>query len=165
VTNIFFLGTPIDLTLNDQLHYIDAAYETLGRRFARAVLNKLLPGSFATGVKGAEPASVAVNGTDLDVTFTLTDGTALQGLTGATGLTGFVVKNGSGVVQTISATAIPSANVVRLTPASAPAAGWTVEYLPNAIVDTTNNLFTNATVDGDSRGVPVLPTTAPLVAA
>lgn len=162
VTNCFFLGTPIDLPLADQLHYVPASYETLGKRFARAILHKLLPGTFTTGVVGPAPASASFAGNVITVTFTLTDGTALQGNTGATGLTGFTVKNGAGVVQTISATAIPTSNTIALTMASPPSAGWTVDYCGTALATTTNMVYANGTVDGDTLGLPAFPTTAPI---
>jgi hypothetical protein len=159
ITNAYSCGEMYDLPHVDALHPNPAGYIRLGKRQAQAYLNYTQPGTYTNGVAGALVASASITGADtIDVVFTLNAGNTLQGLTGATGLTGFVVKN-AGVAQTITTTAIPSANTVRLTVSGA-AAGWTVDYIETQNPTITNNLYTNASVIGDAAGVPVRPFTA-----
>jgi hypothetical protein len=143
----------------DAYHPDTAGFIRIAKRQAQAVLNVLLPSTYTTGMKGASPVSATFSGSDITITFTLHHGTTLQGLTGATSLTGFVVKNASGVIQTITATAIPTPTTVVLTMATLPATGWTVDYIPNQYVDPANLLYTNASVIGDTVGVPARPWT------
>lgn len=166
ITNAHHAGAYYDQALTDDLHYTGAAYRNFGHRAARAVLAVLQPGSFPTGVRGAQPTGATFSGQDITITYTLNGATTLRGLTGATGLTGFVVRNGGGTAQTISATAIPTANTVVLTiSGGTPAAGWTVDYVPAAQVDTTNLLYSDlAVADITGNGtVPALPPTAAMV--
>ena len=110
----------------------------MGKRIAQGMVNYYDPATWPTGVQGPVMSSASFSGNDITVTFSLSGASTLRGKTGASGLNGFVVKNGSGVAQTISSTAIPSAGTVTLTMASAPASGWTVEFLPDPQVTITN---------------------------
>jgi hypothetical protein len=159
------IGGAFDLPMTDALHYNAAGYARLGNRASQALLNRLLPASFATGMRGGRITGATFSSNVITVTVDPVTGTALQGATGATGITGFVVRNGSGTVQTLSSIVIASATTVALTLASPPAAGWTVEYLPTAVLDVSNLLYTNAPVTGinDPQTVPVLPTLATVV--
>jgi hypothetical protein len=305
IANSYSLGHAADhgIVTGDTIHYDTAGYARMGNRAAQAILNRLLPATYPTGMNCADPTSAVINGSNIDITFTLLSGTALQGLTGATGLTGFLVygaaRTVSGIVRTnfavtgsvtrsgavatvnstahglvvnqpfflsgasdalfqgiktvatvidannftfavdtnavtnptgtigitfltvtcnghgfatgefcklagstdpkfnvvyspvlnltantfvtatevplvtnapgasltarkvinITTTAIPSNTVVRLTPASTPQVGWQVDYLARQNDPVTNQLYTNATVIGDTRGVPVKPFT------
>lgn len=146
IANAHIGATLHDAALVDSVHPTVAAYNIIGRRQAQALLNYYAPGSFATGTRGAQPISATFSGSVITITFQLNNGATLRGLTGATGLTGFDVRNGGGVLQTISSTAIPTATTVTLTMAAAPAAGWTVDYVPLSAVDITNLLYTDAPV-------------------
>jgi hypothetical protein len=165
LTNAHHLGGYYDQALNDDLHYTGAAYRIFGHRVTRAILAVLQPGSYPTGVRGPNPTGASFSGQDITVTYALNGSTTLRGLTGATGLTGFVVKNSSGTAQTISATAIPTANTVVLTiSGGTPATGWTVDYVAAAQVDTTNLLYGDLPV-ADIAGngtVPALPLASPI---
>lgn len=165
-TNVYEAGSLYDLAHADALHpaTTTAGYYRLCKRVAQAVLNFLLPGTYTNSMKGAVFASASISGANtIDVVFTLNNGSTLQGLTGAAGLTGFVVTDAALANQTITATAIPSANTVRLTFIGVPVAGWTVDYVPTQNPTVTNPLYTNGSVVGDAAGIPVLPFTAAVV--
>jgi hypothetical protein len=158
--NTYPIGGAFDLPMTDTLHYNAVGYARLGNRASQALLNRVLPASYPTAMRGGRIASASFSGSVVTVTVNLITGTALQGATGNTGITGFLVKNGSGVAQTITSAAIVGANTVELTLASPPATGWTVEYLATSVLDVTNLLYTNAAVIGisDTQTLPVLPT-------
>lgn len=160
--NVRLVGGYYDLPYTDDLHMTNASYAKFGRRVTQAILNYLLPGTYTTGMKGPEPTSAAISGNDIIVTFTMNNGTNLRGLTGSTGITGFEVRNGSSVVQTINAAAITSANQITLTMASTPASGWTVRYIPSATFNNSNLAYSDATVVGITTNdtVPAMPTRA-----
>lgn len=165
IPQAFAIGGAFDLPMTDALHYNAAGYARLGYRAAQGLLNRLQPANNPTGMRGGRITGATFSGNVITVTVDPVTGTALQGGTGATGITGFVVRNGSGSVQTLSSAVIASATTVALTLVSPPAAGWTVEYLPTAVLDVSNLLYTNAPVTGisDPQTVPVLPTLAPVV--
>jgi hypothetical protein len=60
----------------------------------------------------------------------------------------------------ITTTAIPTATMVRLTPSVTPVAGWLVDYVGGQNPVITNMLYTNASVIGDTAGVPARAWTA-----
>jgi hypothetical protein len=305
ITNAFDAGSMIDLAHSVEggfsPHPTNAAYDRLGNRQGQALLNYYASGSYPTSMVGAVPTGAVINGSTIDISYTLNNGTTLQGLTGATGLTGFLVYNGAvsmtatstdvtistltqvaglatattsaahglttgqtvkisgassgfyngqktvtvltsttftyvvnasaaasatgtmvlsyatvtatahglstndvvgvfgattneyniasatvfvvnantftygvdsnaaatatGTITfrkqiSITTTAIPTATMVRLTPASTPQTGWLVDYAPGQFVDVTNMLYTNASVVGDAAGVPARAWTA-----
>jgi Carbohydrate esterase, sialic acid-specific acetylesterase len=138
ITNARHGGSCHDLTLADSAHPDANGFILMGKRIGQGILNYYLPGTYATGANGPEIASASITATDtIDVVVNLNGAATVRGKTGATALNGFVVKNGSGVAQTITATAIPAANTIRLTVPGA-AAGWTVEFLPDPQVTITN---------------------------
>jgi hypothetical protein len=138
IANARHAGSCHDLTLADSAHPDQAGFILMGKRIAQGILNYYLPGTFTTGANGPSMASASITATDtIDVVLTLNGASTVRGKTGASSLNGFVVKNGSGVAQTITATAIPAANTIRLTVAGV-AAGWTVEFLPDPQVTIAN---------------------------
>jgi Carbohydrate esterase, sialic acid-specific acetylesterase len=138
ITNARHGGSCHDLTLADSAHPDANGFILMGKRIGQGILNYYLPGTYTTGANGPEITSASITATDtIDVVLTLNGAATVRGKTGATALNGFVVKNGGGTVQTISATAIPAANTIRLTVAGA-AAGYTVEFLPDPQVTITN---------------------------
>lgn len=160
ITNAFDAGCLHDCSMSDAYHYDNNGYIRIAKRYAQAML--FFMGALSTGMRGATPVSVSRSGNNIDITFALNNGTTLQGLTGATGLTGFEVRDSGGTAKTISATAIPSSNTVRLTLSSAAAAGDTVDYNKDDTMTVTNQLYTNATVIADTVGVPARPWAGPL---
>lgn len=93
VTNCYTHGASHSLTHDDDLHpsgSVSGCWR-FEKMFAQAVLNYLDSATYPTGLKGAEPTGAVINGNDIDISYTLNNGTTLQGLTGATGLTGFAV--------------------------------------------------------------------------
>lgn len=176
-TNCFFAGSSYDVSLADGLHPAAAGFYRVGKRIVQAMANYFLPATFTNGMKGATVTSGSVSSQDITLTFTLADGSTLQGLTGATGLNGFTVTAGDGVTNLpITVTAIPSANTVKLTVTGSITAGTTVSYMNlfsgtlenglSADVTTvqTNPLYTNGTVTNDTIGIPVQPFSALVVA-
>lgn len=164
ISNCYDASSMHDLSHADGLHP-DAAvtgYIRLGKRQAQAILNAASPSAFTNGTKGAEPVSAAVSGANtIDVLFNLNGATVLSGLTGPTGLTGFVVKDAGATPQAITATSITAATV-RLTFAGSPVAGWTVDYVDTQNPTRTNLLYTNLSVIGDTVGPTARAWTAPL---
>jgi len=148
-----------DLAHADALHPSTAAYIRLGKRQAQSYLNYYLPGTYTNPMTGAAVASATRDsgGTFIDVVFTLNYGTTLQGLTGSTGLTGFRVLR-SGTPQTITAAVVQATNTIRLSGSFN--AGDVVDYIDIQNPTITNNVFTNASVIGDTAGVPVKAFTA-----
>lgn len=138
ITNAHHAGALHDLTLSDSAHPDAAGFVLMGKRMTQGIAHYYDPATYPTGVNGPALTGASFSGSDISVTFTLNGASTLRGKTGASALNGFVVKNGSGVTQTISSTAIPSANTVTLTMASPPASGWTVEFLPDPQVTITN---------------------------
>lgn len=163
-SNVRLVGGYYDLPYTDDLHMTNVSYAKFGRRVAQAILNYLLPGTYNTGMKGPEPTSAAISGNDIIVTFTMNNGANLRGLTGNTGITGFEVRDGSNVVQTISSANITAANQITLGMASTPQPGWLVRYIPSATFDNSNLAYSDAPVVGIATNdtVPALPTRAPL---
>jgi hypothetical protein len=143
-----------DLAHADALHPSAAAYVRLGKRQAQAYLNYYLPGTYTNPMTGASVASVSATASTIDIVFTLNFGSTLQGLTGSTGLTGFRVLR-SGTPQTITSAVVQSANTIRL--GGSFANGDVVDYIDIQNPAITNNVYTNASVQGDSAGVPVRP--------
>lgn len=146
IANTHHAGSLHDATLTDSVHPDASGYNIIGRREAQALARYLLPGTYPTGMEGATPTGVTFSGNDITITFDLKGATTLRGNTGATGLTGFVVRDGASTLKTISATAIPTATTVRLTMGEAVGAGWSVDYVPLSAVDRTNMLYTDAAV-------------------
>lgn len=159
-TNVKLVGGYYDLPYVDDLHMTNASYAKFGRRITQAILNYLLPGSYTTGMKGPEPTSASIIGNNIVVTFTMNNGTNLRGNTGNTGITGFEVRDGSNVVQTIISASVTAANQITLTMASTPAAGWSVRYIPSATFDNSNLAYSDAPVIGIATNdtVPAMPT-------
>jgi hypothetical protein len=143
-----------DLAHSDELHPSTAGYVRLGKRQAQAYLNYYLPGTYTNPMTGASVASVSATASTIDIVFTLNFGSTLQGLTGSTGLTGFRVLR-SGTPQTITSAVVQSANTIRL--GGSFANGDVVDYIDIQNPAITNNVYTNASVQGDSAGVPVRP--------
>ncbi len=163
-TNVKLVGGYYDLPYTDDLHMTAASYAKFGRRISQAVLNYMLPGTYTTGMKGPEPTSASISGNDIIVTFTMNNGSNLRGNTSDTGITGFEVRDGSNVVQTISSAAVTSATQVTLTMASTPASGWTVRYIPAATFDNSNLVYSDAPAIGIGTNdtVPAMPTRSPI---
>lgn len=159
-TNVKLVGGYYDLPYTDDLHMTAASYVKMARRVSQAMLNVYAPGTYTTGMKGPEPTSASISGNNIIVTFTMNNGTNLRGNTSNTGITGFEVRDGSSVVQTINAAAITAANQITLTMASTPAAGWTVRYIPAATFDNSNLAYSDAPVIGIATNdtVPAMPT-------
>jgi hypothetical protein len=93
IPNCFTQGASHSLTHDDDLHPSGSVsgYWRFEKMFAQAVLNYLDNVTYATGLRGAEPTGAVINGSTIDISYTLNNGTTLQGLSGATGLTGFIV--------------------------------------------------------------------------
>lgn len=166
VTNVIDANVMHDITHVDGLHPDNAGYLRIGKRALQAFLNYQLPGSY-NNVRGGRMASAAISAADtIRVTFELFSGTALGGISSSTGIVGFIVRNGSNVVQTITAAVISGATTVDLTVAGA-APSWTVDYAgtqnPMNGATQANLLVTNATVTGDIIGPGIRRATAPLV--
>jgi hypothetical protein len=163
-TNVKLVGGYYDLPYTDDLHMTAASYVKMARRVSQAMLNYFAPGTYPTGMKGPEPTSASIIGNDIIMSFTMNNGTNLRGNTSNTGITGFEVRDGSNVVQTINAAAITSANQITLTMASTPAAGWTVRYIPAATFDNSNLAYSDAPVIGIATNdtVPAMPTRIPI---
>ncbi len=102
ITNCFTQGASHSLTHDDDLHPSGSVsgYWRFEKMFAQAVLNYLDSATYTTGLRGAGPTGAVINGSTIDISYTLNNGTTLQGLTGATGLTGFVVY---GAAQSMTA--------------------------------------------------------------
>ena len=138
MTNARHAGALHDLTLSDSAHPDAAGFILMGKRIAQGIAHYYDHATYPTGVNGPALTGASFSGSDISVTFTLNGASTLRGKTGASALNGFVVKNGSGVTQTISSTAIPTASSITLTMATPPASGWTVEFLPDPQVTITN---------------------------
>lgn len=163
ITNCFDSGVMHDVSHVNNLHPDNAGYVRIGKREAQALLNYYLSGSFLTGMQGAVPGTPTISGSNtIDIPFTLINGTSLQGLTGSSGITGFVFKDGSAATQTPTGVVVQSATSVRATFSGTPVTGWTIDYCPTQNPDVTNLLYTNAMVVGDTVGVPVKPFTSSL---
>lgn len=108
ITNCFTQGASHSLTHDDDLHPSGSAsgYWRFEKMFAQAVLNYLDNVTYTTGLRGAEPTGAVINGSTIDISYTLNNGTALQGLTGATNLTGFVVYGAAKSISTITNTVL-----------------------------------------------------------
>ena len=145
-----------DLSHADALHPDTDGYIRLNKRQAQTILHILDSATYTNDVEGSVVASAVRGGGDtyVDVTFTLNNGTTLEGLTADTGLTGFRILRG-GTPQTITGAAVQSANVIRLT--ASVQAGDVVDYIDIQNPVITNNVYTDASVIGDSAGVPVKP--------
>jgi hypothetical protein len=76
------IGGAFDLPMTDALHYNAAGYARLGNRTSQALLNRLLPASFATGMRGGRITGATFSGNVITVTVDPVTGTALQGATG-----------------------------------------------------------------------------------
>jgi hypothetical protein len=102
ITNCYTQGASHSLTHDDDLHPSSSVtgYWRFEKMFAQTVLNYIDNTTYPTGLKGAEPTGAVINGSTIDISYTLNNGTTLQGLTGATGLTGFVVY---GAAQSMTA--------------------------------------------------------------
>lgn len=164
VTNAFECGGLWDLTHSGNGLHPDVTatgYWRLAKRQAQAPLHYYLPLAYPNGVKGSVIASAAALANAINVTVTLANGTALQGLINNTAVLGFVVKNASAVAQTINSTSI-SGNVITLNFTGVPGTGWTVDYIPTEFPDPSNLLYDNGSVIGDTAGIPVLPLDAPI---
>lgn len=165
ITNAFSGGEMYDLTHSSEGAYSPhpnaAGYVRLGKREAQCILNYLLPATYTNPMEGASVLSATANGsgTHIDVAFTLNYGTTLEGLTADTGLTGFRVLR-SGTPQTITAAVVQFSDTIRLSGAFAN--GDVVEYIDTQNPVVTNSVYTNASVLGDSAGVPVRPFTSGL---
>ena len=164
IANARHAGCCHDLTLADSAHPDQAGFILMGKRIVQGILNYYDPATYPTGVRGPALSSASFSGNDITVTFSLNGASTLRGNTGASALTGFVVKNNAGVVQTISSTAIPSASSITLTLANPPASGWTVDFLPDPQVDITNLPYGDLPCVGmtGNNTVAVLPGTVTL---
>jgi hypothetical protein len=161
ITNAKHVGGAYDLVLVDALHYDSTSYARLGNRLAQAFLNYLLPGTYTTGCNGPAISSATFSGSVVTINFTLNDASGIA-MTGTGNITGLVVKNAADATQTISSTAIVG-STVELTMSGSPATGWKVEYWNLDAYTGTNHLVGTMSVIGDTRGVPVKPTTSAIV--
>ena len=164
ISNAHHAGCCHDLTLGDSAHQDAAGFVLMGKRIAQGMLNYYLPGTYTSGANGPTIASASITAADtIDVLLNLNGAGTVRGKTGASSLNGFVVKNGSAVVQTISATAIPAADTIRLTVSGA-APGYTLEFLPDPQVTITNLPYSDLPCIGvvDNATIAVRPGTATL---
>lgn len=122
--NVYIGVSSVDLPRVDSWHYTPAGYVTQAQRFARSIL-AVLGVSGYTYYRGPQVASITpVSSTVYDVTLTNPSG---ADITPSTGITGWRALDGTTVV-TISSVARQSANVLRVTLASAPAGALTLQY-------------------------------------
>lgn len=114
VTNCFTQGASHSLTHDDDLHPSGSVsgYWRFEKMFAQAVLNYLDNVTYSTGLRGAEPTGAVINGSTIDISYTLNNGSTLQGLTGATGLTGFIVY-GAAVSMTAVETTLTVSSITK----------------------------------------------------
>jgi hypothetical protein len=163
--NTKHMGGYFDLTKIDDLHLNNIGYGNMGNRLVQALCYNYNDASFTNGMYAPEPVSANITGNDINVLFTLNDNTQIRGLLGSMALTGFVVKNDTGVVQSITSTTITGTNTVVLSMSTQPTSGWTVEYLSSAVIDTSNLVYGNGTVDGITtvQTLPALPTRSPII--
>lgn len=115
IENCRYQGASHSLAFADDLHpaATEAGYWRFEKMFAQALLNYLDSATYTTGMLGAAPTGAVINGSTIDISYTLNNGTTLQGLTGATGLTGFTVYGLAQSITSITRTSITLTGITR----------------------------------------------------
>ena len=95
--NVLPCSVAFDLTRSDAYHYEavddgDDGYTEMAKRQASAIAHWYDPVTYPNSTKGATAISAVRNGTSVDITYTLNNGTTLRGLTSASDLTGFYLE-------------------------------------------------------------------------
>lgn len=154
---IYCAGPMYWLTYYDTLHINAASSRLVGALHGEVIKQVVIDGEDWEPLR---PIAASVLGNTITMTFTksglVLDSTSLPGQTNS----GFVVKNGAGTAQTVSAVEVINGNQVRLTCATPPESGWTVEYgvaaagRSDAFIGLMGNLRDNAgaerTFDGEA---------------
>lgn len=160
----FLAGSSLDSVLVDGIHWDTPSYERMARRYAQSVL--AAAGLATHGAAGPRiTAATRQRGTAVvALQVQQAGGGALRDAAGGTsgaGLTGFrLLRNG--IAQAIGGTAF-AGNAIRLTLAAPPNGGaWSVTYQAGAEPDVSAAVHDDAPPQGDTRGVPLQPTFAPL---
>lgn len=112
-------------TYGDSAHIDSTSSKWLGGYYGLAYKRTVVDGQ---EWKPLQPVAHAVLGSAIDLIFNKNGLTLDTTLVPAQTNFGFSVKNGSGVVQTISSVEVLAPNRVRITVSGTPAAGWSVQY-------------------------------------
>lgn len=112
-------------TYGDSQHIDTTSAKWLGGYYALAYKRTVIDGE---DWKPLQPVGHAVLGSTIDLIFNKDGLTLDTTLVPAQTNSGFTVKNGASVAQTISSVEILGPNRVRITVSGTPAAGWSVQY-------------------------------------
>lgn len=170
-------GCTVDLRvpLDGGLHFDSLQQLAHGRRLLQSHLVYLGLAGGAASAKGPVLTTATRNGSNVDLAVRHNGGTALRSRAAGV-VTGMEVALASDTAfaskLAIASTSFPTGSTIRLVLASDPRAPVRVRYLYGAnpggatvASDTTNFVYDNRTIQGDTQGAPVLPTVADLVTA
>jgi hypothetical protein len=168
-TGAYLSASAVEIPTSDGVHYTAAGYERVGRRKAQAHLFRL--SEVASGATGPRITSASRESASADIRLVIDHeaGTALEEADGSTdggSLTGFQVSDDDfSTTLTISSTAFDGNEVV-LTLSVAPADEDTIKvrYQYGEGPTVTNPVYDDTTPQGDSIGLPLLPTVGSVTA-
>jgi hypothetical protein len=163
-TGAFFAGSSVDMVLLDDYHWTAPYYERMGRRYAQAILHQLGLVGYGSGGPRVLRANRTLGEADVILTINHDGGASLEELDGSTdggSVTGFQVSDDDfSTTLTISSTAFDG-NTVVLTLSATPddLDVLKVRYQYGETPSITNPVYDNLTVQGDTLGFPLRPTT------
>lgn len=159
-TNAYYLGSNIDVTLQDQYHYATGSYTRIGRRWAQSVLYHHGLAEFPGGGPYVRWGWWLASDTKIRLIVDKSFMTALEEIDGTTdgaALTGFEVSDDNfSTTETITVTAFSGGNTIVLTvPTLLTGAAVKVRYQYAAVPTVTNPVYGNLNPQGDTLAFPL----------